>query len=451
MKLLLFVCKLKAVSLTKGRDNVDGWIRSFLSVLFLLAALLYGLGMGYLFRYLHTREHLTIDWLMPRLGLVLGVLTIVKGYFPDNVSFKPVFISPYPVDVWKKALIQLCYDLISPFFLFLLLFLGAFYLSSGTAGTAYFLYLVLCVVVFHLLERILKIQQSKKFFVVPALIAALVLAAIVVGTFWFKTGLLFLAGIQGVSIVVLVTLFINLYQRQEAMDGKLAGYVTDSGTKTFGQLIFTALIKKRPLWINLILSAVFKLFFGVLGVVMFMKNKGHVLTENIVLLAAISSPMLLFSYIFNNLFGYVPETYFMIAYIRSPAGLFRAYCQGIFKILLVDFVLSLVCCYFFFSLSTLIFVLLIYLDCMVLGFICSVFFPKKVTKAIDFGAFRSNTSIAGNVLLGLLVVGMSLLMNQLKYILLIQLVFTVVMLLIYIYWYKREMDKIIKSLAAEII
>ncbi|MGN7824099.1 hypothetical protein ACTJJB_28510 [Chitinophaga sp. 22536] len=451
MKLLLFVCRLKAISLAKGRDDLDGWFGTFLMVILAGVALLYGLATGYLFRYLHARQYFAVDWLMVRLALIIGALILLKGYFPENVMFRRVFMRTYPVGLWKKAIIQLCYDLISPFFLLLLLFLAAFYFSSGTVATGYFLYLAGSMLVYHLLERIVKIQQAGTWMFVYSSITLLVTGTIILLTLCLKLPLWVLVIIQLTGLMVLVTLFVSIYQRQEVMDAKQTGQSADSRSKSFGQLIFTAVIRKKTVKTTLLIGILFRLLLSGVLIAAASKNRLPAFKDNYFIWAIVCSPVALFNYVFNNLVGYVPQAYFMIGYVQSPGKLFWAYCRGIGKLLLLDFVVSLLLCWYIApSANMFVFLLFVYPDSIALGFISSLLLPKKVTKTFDMMGFRSNTSIVAGAILAFLIIGMFMAIKQLSLMLLIQGGFMVAVLLLYLRWHKKGMDKMLQSLAAEV-
>lgn len=167
-----------------------------------------------------------------------------------------------------------------------------------------------------------------------------------------------------------------------------------NGRKSSLFLILTKIcINTFTVRINLFLALVVK--FGFLF--MFL-SKPSMSNANLIMLLA--SSLILFTYIFNNIFGYLKTTFNTLILRCNLIVLFKAYICILLLPIILDVIFSLLL-WIFFKMPVVSFVLiyvLILLCNIIIGFYSSIFGRFEVYRAVNLGGFKSNTPLAYNML-----------------------------------------------------
>jgi hypothetical protein len=170
-----------------------------------------------------------------------------------------------------------------------------------------------------------------------------------------------------------------------------------STSGNFFTILISACFKTGSLRINLIIAVLFKTVF----LLLFIKStRNKHVPLPIYLEYFLFSSLILFTYVFNNVWGYLKTTYLNLAQQRDSLVLFKAYLFLLAFPVAIDILLSLG-----FAIGGRLspapfagFYLLSLPANILIGFYASLKRPFEVAKAIDLVRFRSNTSIGFSLL-----------------------------------------------------
>lgn len=180
---------------------------------------------------------------------------------------------------------------------------------------------------------------------------------------------------------------------------------------------FFIFYKKKSILQSLIVAFLFK---SIIIIIKIYKNKNNGLVP-LDLISIISlSPILIFTYVFNNLNGYLRVIYFFLNKTSPFSAYIKFYTNVLLIPLAIDFMISLV--YSFFINQNITTFLILYLPqalmLVLLGISISIIKPIRIKKAISIGSLKSNTWIWGSII-SIVLVAVSLVLLKYEVMLLI--------------------------------
>ncbi|GEP97465.1 hypothetical protein [Chitinophaga cymbidii] len=446
MRFLLFIIILKGRAFLND-SSFSGGLRILFFFLMLLTTGLYAAGAGLLLN----SQGSSPARFMSYLNLAVGALVVLKGYFPSNVPFRHIFLVAHPLSATRKALLQACYDLVTPFYLLVAVFYIVLALTAdGFSGRL----LAMCglnLLAFYFPERILKMRQWW---------ALLLLAVDVWGgmilteglnartgivlpgnVLYMQMGIIFLAGV----------LYVRQYKRTLQKTPVAAAARRGNVRQSLAGLTWAAIARRRQLRVGIMAAYVFKTIFCVLVLVTLDRNRAR-LDDLSILLAVFCSPVVICNYVLNNLFGYVPQVFVRMAYMVPQGVLFRRFLSFSLRLAWPDFLLSLgVLLAVELSWKYPLFLICAYANAAIISFLVSALAPRKVSKAFDIASFRSNTSILGNILLGGSTFALFWYAGRPLVFFTLEAAFLLVLLLVWRFGFSREYDRVVSAMAGRII
>ncbi|CAN5915703.1 hypothetical protein BH24BAC1_BH24BAC1_15090 [soil metagenome] len=403
MDLIWYFTSLKLKKLLNPRENT----LEFLALLFFVfMGLSYGWGLAGLLdgRFLETPDHLLLAFKNGFLMLI-GIFTLGRGYFPVYTPLQSCFRPFHPVGPLPRFALHYLNDLLSTYFLAF----GSFILSvvAFSASLDYLtgLQFGFALVGTHCVRRIIQtvsennliLSRKARWWLIFSL-SAMALA---------MSGQVFTKGayplVSGAVFVLLL----------------FAGYVVEEGTyregakgqqseKTVRSFSFDLIWRNNTARFSLLIAFLFKSILLVIDIVTY-QQKGSHLFGTIVIVWFFASPAILFTYVFNNTWGYWRNFWLLLE--RSQADGWAVVNMGIRLLwipLLADFLISLV--YFSFTDQLLVPGLAMYLCCaFVLGsfsFFWSTQFPSFIQNPVSL---KTNTSMLSSIATVLIVASLLLL------------------------------------------
>jgi len=191
--------------------------------------------------------------------------------------------------------------------------------------------------------------------------------------------------------------FVYAYAKTEVFETKLQTKISIIKSD-FGMSLLFSLFNKPNSRVILITGFVFKTFWIV---AMSFGKAGNVSTDfKFMVYPLFATPLIYFTYCFNNLFGFHPQLFFLTGYQETLKKVIHLYLSIIGIVLVFDLFFSILHLFIIgFSVYTLIFLILANVNCLLIGFISSLLAPKKIVKAFDFSGLTGNTNIFSILLL----------------------------------------------------
>jgi|GEM_PF-5721066 len=313
----------------------------------------------------------------------------ISMLFIPNYKAKVYLFKPYdPVSKFKKTALETAFNFFSP--LYILVCLAIFFVMLATKNftTIQALHLFLVIITgttFKLSLQNALLNGQKiwfKFWII--------LLNIVCVTF------MFLEFLNAFSILLIFVLafFSNLLSCYISNDDFENNKLLKTGSYSLFYSLFQISNKTFTLSFNLILGLVFKCLL----VYMFVLNQERDLPFKSFYGYFSISTVIFFTYSYNNLWGYLKNTYHNISSTKNIYLLFKCYLLLIFIPLLIDATITIFVIIYnhknvvsyleFYTLTLLIYVLV--------GFYSSLNSPFEVKKALNIVTFKSNTPIFYN-------------------------------------------------------
>ncbi len=405
MHIFLYIIRLRITSIFANRSllQIFRWVAKIILILF---SIFYGIIFSYFIEFLKIKKAIGVEYLFYYLNITNAVFILLKGFFPQYTPFVDIFIKPYPIKAWVKSISILTYNFLSLFNLLPIIFCVTLFVLSNDYNLHQFVFSLVTILSFYIIERLIKLTiQSNSYykFVLPFL--TIIITIQFVGNY-FLLGKAVLNLL--LAIVLFLIYFISFYRcyidyADKNDNPRKVKIITKSFFKKPNA--WNNLSKKNTLFNTIIIGMVFKLLIIiVISISVIVKKNYNLINENLIV-ALICSPLILFNYAFNNLFGYRPQIFLHIAQGYSYLQWLRYYAASIFKLIAIDFLITLtVLCYIHPSVFSFIYLCMIYISSVIYGFFISILLPRKVNSVINFSDFRSNTSPAAGVLLGLFII-----------------------------------------------
>jgi hypothetical protein len=315
--------------------------------------------------------------------LFLIILVFVSDFFPKYYSSKEFVSIIYPLNSCKRTLIGLIDDFISRFYFVILLFLSVFSLFVEIQyfkKVNFFFCILFGIFSSHIVSKILRcyiernfICKKIKFIVLLCIVFSLFIYFLFLNFFYNSAILNFLFASSQFGLLVLINRF--------SIDS------TPLLLRSQLPIAFQLLTRNKQYRISITIMIITKitafLFF------LWLKVKSQDIAFMIPMIL-FTSPILVFTYLFNNFFGYF--TNFLVIFKISHFGTFPLigfFCLILFPIVLIDFIISLFLIWNeYVSTSWFLFYFSLIFLLTIVSFYLSIFKSKPITNAFSSSSNR---------------------------------------------------------------
>lgn len=346
--LLSIVLSAKLRLLFMGRENIPVNIGR-LGLLVLL--LLNGIGMGVMYdEFAITGPDGDLRPQMPVMLQFYGLLLIVAAdYFPTVKQKNSLIPSFYPVPLWQITLVNHLADMIRPLYAYVAVVLVTMILNSELLTAVHLLLIVLWMYAAMLLNNTLKtILYNRIGSTLMAIGLPVALILYTTGYFWLG---LSVDGIpQWVQLLLsLVVIAIAMTAVRMINDRVISPIYTQdlpvsnpNWSPGFNRLLISLYTRRKASVISLAVVLITKvLLFGIVYAMSLYTNRFEIELLKLIYLYLLSSPLSIYTYIYNNLAGFFKETWLTLdLYNGSPGILFRFYTLMLAPILVLDLILT---------------------------------------------------------------------------------------------------------------
>jgi hypothetical protein len=369
-----------------------------MSILLLMGLFVY---YGFLFAQLYhsnkfQQKVLSQDLFREYLILALMIITFLKGFIPVYVPMKKVISSNYPISQIKKYLFNLINEFIYPFYFSIVLFVLTFSLLMDKKGSKFLIISLFGVIISHLFRRMFQFflefrikGKSSSFILGTSLICAILYF------FLFNKYVIYVNYTISFSIMIVLLSFNFLIERKGKNPKRIIK--KDVKKRIHFKWFLKVLFNNHSIRIMLFVAVLFKLFFILIN--------WDTITRQIATSSELKyflnlflSPLILFTYIFNNYFAFSKSMWLTM----NKVGLdLYSYSLQIFKLFIIPLIIDTI-----FAMSVYILLgdlnyknMLIYLNSgfvlFVIGILNSFYFPKKFQGTFSF---RGNTTVRANLI-----------------------------------------------------
>lgn len=371
-------------------------IKTISVVLLFCVSVFYGYTFAYLYNSPNFQEKLlSHNEFKHYIILSLAIITLLRGFFPSYIPLKNIIACNYPLSKMEKFSYNIINEFIYPFYFGIILFVTTFSVLVNSGDFKFLIIAFFWIIISHFLKRLVqflieaKLQGINIYLVFPP-----ILALIAFYHFFFNDMVeYFNYAISFITLTVLISL--NYLFEYKGKEPKIS--TKASSKNTTQNLYFIKLLLNNKLLRSMsLISIVYKAFFLLMIWNLLQKNGGAFSKSEIVLYIFIS-PLVLFSYFFNNFFGFSRTMWLSMNKVGANVITFsKEMLKVLFVPLTIDTVLTIVIlvvldklnyAYVSFYISNVIILFAI-------GVTNSFCFPKQVKSVFTMSG---NTSILGNV------------------------------------------------------
>ena len=362
---------------------------------FLLLIVIIGsnaIGISLVISYLHdNKEFLVLSQLKEYFTIGIFICPILLIFFPSYKQGVNLFFPYDPLNGITKATVKLILNFTSPGNLAIILFLALLFICSPYVKVHHLVYessvvfisTICCLVIQNLIDK------SFSIFLKAGAMAVLLIVIYITDRAIIR--------IYSVPLTA-VFAFLAFYSLESVRRNvKPVTRQFLSSTTGLNSLLIKIYFRTRTIRINLIIAFLIKFIF-LFCVAKSEEKKASVAFFYYKYLLLTSG--LLFTYIHNNLWGYLWPVYKTMTEGKSFRLLFKSYCISVAVPVILDFIASVALCYFF-SISFTLFVS-VYIASLLMNILiganASVSGAFEIKKTVDFVNFRSNTSIGYSLL-----------------------------------------------------
>lgn len=393
MNLILFLIKKKL----KSYFRADNWKSMTGDALYAVILLFYALLAGLACSEVKFDKALL---LVKSISYALIVVPVFYKFFP-SFSLKKMAIAPqYPLNKARKASIDLlAFSLYKTIYLLLLLFVFVFYFSAkNLAGIEFAKLLLYWLAGMLFAENLINAISWRKY-------GQLILLLILAGLCYFSNGLTAANILILIMInVVLIFFYYLFYQNKEIVRFKQRKKQT-AIKRTYAGMIGKLLIHNKTVVIMLLMGLGIIIFFFT----MFFEKVKHtsanfnldIMLSKLPFLIIFLLPVVIFTYVFNNLWGLYANIGSNLLIIHPPFKKQKLLYLSLFfpaATLYLIVVVSILVVYKLFSWKIILYYIVFSLSATPIGIISSYLKYKKV-EGFRFGQMRTTTSTLFNLLI----------------------------------------------------
>lgn len=384
----------------KSFYSVSNWRALVGLALLALTLMCYALGSGFLYsHFLATDKTQSAINILNSIKMMLILLPALFKFFPA-ISFKKQLVATnYPISKFKIAILDfigvcLLKSTNWVFFLFVMVFNQTAIRLGGAESFSLFLYWF-CGFLFA--ENLINAVTWKKYNYL-LLVAAVIFVdiALIYGIGWLVLAPNYVFVAQGISTVVLLTSFFGFYESKIIMPVyQYLPHLSRSNLTSKWVIVSKMLFNNERFRFVLLIAIGMKIVMLIVFLSKRQQNSFQEILDKMPFLLLFETPILLFSYLFNNIWGYFWQVQFnaLIANggLKQQVSLFLSL---LVPVLLIDFVVALIINLVFKVYEPRLFLLyiIIGLYAIVIGILSSM---RKYFFAISdtpFSNFRARTS-----------------------------------------------------------
>lgn len=376
-------------------------LTSFSRILYLLLVIIYAVEFTLIYNQIANKAPALGFILIRSLNAFLWLVILIRNVFPSyNISNQ--IINFFPISKSKKIAIDFLSQVITPLIIYILILC----LMLNILGVYnYFGILVVISLVANaiLCDFLLRtfIENKKNILLLLFFLVNVYLVFKITHVHW-NLSFSFMEVLQIMctnSFIILGLYFIKVEKKNQY-------YLTMSKTYWLFErpilLYSRILLRRNSMKISILFAFIFKAIVFIAGYNKHAdyKSFGHPL------IALSVCPATLFTYVFNNYFGYAKETFYYLGQRLSIKQLFKEYLWILLLPLFFDFLFSVILV--FQTKIALIVFLSSYLVCtslfLIIGFISSVWYPIKIESDFSIKRVKNNS----NTLLSILTILISI-------------------------------------------
>ncbi|GAB3532781.1 hypothetical protein GCM10027443_17090 [Pontibacter brevis] len=332
-------------------------------------------------------------------NLFLLVIIILRGFFPAYIPKAGVIQRIYPISPLQKFWTELTVELVSPFYFIALNFLIFLFLMAPTYDLVHFLQSVLVLLTAHVTLRSLQVFVERKinwassyFYMASVMAAAFVALQVRVPMFRPTSDWLMLV-VHASALGFFTTASYFLENAATDARRKVVTY-SSSARRSLGWRLFKNHKLARQM---LIFGMVFKVIILAVDATSYLKKGNHIF-DDIFSLWLFVGPFVMFSYVFNNVWGFYRNLWLTI---ERSSGSYKDFIKASLLPLRVPLLMDAVLTFLyvtFFNHENALFIVLMYLASILVltpfGIIASIVSPRAVKGGLF--SFSAKTSYLYN-------------------------------------------------------
>jgi len=289
------------IKIKSGFLDLKNPLKLFLFLMLALTSVLYGWLLALFSQQVLMGDvgELTINLLFNYILLIIFIITLLRMIFPTYKPQQALFPLSYPLSRWHGYLFSVINGFFTPYFFYLLLFLvsgsvflGEYNIVFLAAGS---LVLVSSQLFTRLIQYFIDFRLKKKAFLVLVLVAILA-----TGLYLLSITLVDFGSWPGILVVALLLVsgyFLEINQLEPKKHEHNGGLKKNSGV--YLKLITNNPKVRGPLLVAMVGKV---LFFGV--DIFLMETKEEHLMNGELFYWIVASPLIIYTYVFNNTWGF---------------------------------------------------------------------------------------------------------------------------------------------------
>jgi len=343
------------------------------------------------------------------ISLILMVL--IKDNLPSYKRHRNMAAPFYPINYMISNLISIIYELTSPFYVFVVIYLVGLHLVNSYFTSVDLLLTLSFVLYSYCLDRLVKTSVERNFDIslLMQILKVIFLVMLLAGS---VTTMIFhaLPKLYTTIIVVGITLFI--FGRAVSQRGAYIASI-HSHARIRTNIYLSMIMGNGALRSSLFFAFLYKLI--ILGVFTLVWQVKHRAFMPWIFYWLLISPAGLFSYFLNNFIGFARELFLSFELSGSKMSTFSGiYYKTAIVILPTDMALSLPALFINgqIRLESLLFYFGSFISLTVIGLVLSFRFAKSIPKRITLQLSNQNVPVSSNLISGLIVVILYFLMKE---------------------------------------
>lgn len=351
-------------------------------LIFLIIAYLYGRFFAELVNKASYGELFNIppETLFNFVFLFIGSITLIRMLIPTYKPLIQVLPSYYPLSKWQLYLLSIIADFQKPYFFYMILFIICGFFNLDYLKWNFLLYALCILLSAHLIRRLIQYLVDFKVDTYSYYYFTISISLLAIITLNINFSHQFL---QYASLLLPIVLFsIGYFMQCQVIEKKNFGAKKSSDK---GNLIFKLLFNNRNARLPLIVALLLKFSILITDLLLFKLAGKHIFDVQLIYFI-IASPLIIFTYIFNNTWAYWINIWLNYE-LRSgkPIDLYKFNLSLLCYPVIFDAIITvptlLYCGYDFQFLLLFYFISLIFLICT--SFVWSLLFPIYIKSTFQ--------------------------------------------------------------------
>ncbi|HNW97123.1 MAG TPA: O-antigen polymerase [Bacteroidales bacterium] len=337
--------------------------------------------------------------------LIIILIICIRNIFPVYKPFQDYFPKYYNINIIEKIVYKSIYDIFSPFFILLFVFyciiiflskpffVNDFILFSIILITGYFFELIIKILIEHSFNKFRK--KALITFVLLLFTIIYICTLLFLNNSFETTFIIFLSFLLSVTIILFYC-----YKFKEVKSYRIKDKL-QTNNNLFNYLIKES-FRNKKIRISFFFGLIFKMLLVIVSLFI-LKKKGHALYNSEFILWLFSSPLIYFTYVLNNIWGYSKNMWLRIQYSSNSFNNFLLiYTIKFSLIIFIDFVITISVFIFLTEKNIILDFIYYYLNLSVIlyfiGFFNSWFLPVNIINVFSLDKFNNNTSTGASLI-----------------------------------------------------